>query len=48
MALSVKEDETADPVNVSLLSANAVMPQPDDFPHPVHELRLSFFAGSEL
>ena len=40
MALSVKEDETADPVNVSLLGANAVMLPPDAFPHLVQELRL--------
>jgi hypothetical protein len=35
MALAMEQDEAFDPVRVSLLRADAVMPQPNGLPHLV-------------
>ena len=45
VAFAVKEDKAADPLDVSVLGADAVMLEPDAIPHLVQQTRLGWQHG---
>jgi hypothetical protein len=42
MPLVVEDDVPANPVDIRVLSSGAVMPRPDEVPHPIEEFELGW------